>query len=158
MRKKNAKHQLVYVMIGLCFLMGLLSANAQNNFTVSGTLRDQINGETLFGASIYLKGTTIGAVTNEYGFYSISAPAGNYTLVFSYMGYKENSMEINLNSDQKIDMELEEFSTQLEEVEVVAEEPERAILRKPEMSISKLNIKTVKQNTFVTFTPFKQNQ
>ncbi|RDY62016.1 TonB-dependent receptor [Flagellimonas nanhaiensis] len=132
-------------MIGLCFLMGLLSANAQNNFTVSGTLRDQINGETLFGASIYLKGTTIGAVTNEYGFYSISAPAGNYTLVFSYMGYKENSMEINLNSDQKIDMELEEFSTQLEEVEVVAEEPERAILRKPEMSISKLNIKTVKQ-------------
>ena len=145
MRKKNARHRLATIMIVVCFLMGLSFTYAQNNFTVSGTLRDQINGETLFGASIYLKGTTIGAVTNEYGFYSISAPGGNYTLVFSYMGYKENSMEINLDRDQKIDMELEEFSTQLQEVEVVAEEPERAILRKPEMSISKLNIKTVKQ-------------
>ena len=93
----------------------------------------------------FFEGTTIGAITNEYGFYSLTAPAGDYTLVFSHMGYKEISMPIQLNQNLKMDMEIEEFSTQLDEVEVTAEEPERAILRKPEMSVSKLNIKTVKQ-------------
>jgi hypothetical protein len=118
---------------------------AQNNFTISGKVTDQSNGETLFGTSIFLKGTDIGAITNEYGFYSISAPRGSYTLVFSYMGFNEITKEVVLDQNMTLDVELVEFSTQLDEVEVTADEPERAVLRKPEMSVSKLNIKTVKQ-------------
>ncbi len=129
----------------LSLLLGSSILYAQNNFTISGKVTDQSNGETLFGTSIFLKGTDIGAITNEYGFYSISAPAGSYTLIFSYMGFNEVSKEVVLNQNITMDMELVEFSTQLDEVEVTAEEPERAALRKPEMSVSKLNIKTVKQ-------------
>ena len=47
---------------------------AQEKYTISGTLKDQANGETLLGATILLKGTAIGATTNEYGFYSLTAP------------------------------------------------------------------------------------
>ncbi|WP_255307435.1 TonB-dependent receptor [Allomuricauda sp. CP2A] len=129
----------------LCLLLGASFMYAQNNFTISGKVTDQSNGETLFGTSIFLKGTDIGAITNEYGFYSISAPRGSYTLVFSYMGFNEITKEVVLDQNMTLDVELVEFSTQLDEVEVTADEPERAVLRKPEMSVSKLNIKTVKQ-------------
>ena len=124
-------------------LLGVQLLSAQQNFTISGTLTDQQNGETLFGSTVFLKGTTIGVVTNEYGFYSLTAPAGKYTLVFSYLGYQDVLRDIDLTQNQKLDIELQSTSYQLTEVEVTAEEPERAILRKPEMSVSKLNISTV---------------
>lgn len=118
---------------------------AQTDYTLNGTITDERNGETLFGATVFLKGTTIGVVTNEYGFYSVTAPEGNYTLIIYYMGYDEIGSEVTLNRDQKLDFEISEVSTQLEEVVVTADEPERTLLRKPEMSVSKLNIATVKQ-------------
>lgn len=145
MKKRTKRSRPIQWLLGLGLSLCASPIQAQNNFTISGTVTEKSNGETLFGTSIFLKGTTIGAITNEYGFYSISAPKGSYTLVFSHMGYKDISLEVILDRNQKIDVEIEEFSTQLDEVEVTAEEPERAILRKPEMSISKLNIKTVKQ-------------
>nr|WP_299069289.1 TonB-dependent receptor [uncultured Allomuricauda sp.] len=145
MKKKKDRYASIQLLIGLCLLLGSTVIQAQNSFTISGNITDTMNGETLFGTSIFLKGTTIGAVTNEYGFYSITAPKGSYTMIVSHMGYKEIIMEVVLDQNQKIDVEIQEFSTQLDEVEVTAEEPERAILRKPEMSVSKLNIKTVKQ-------------
>ena len=37
---------------------------------VSGIIKDATNGETIYGATVYLKGTTIGTLSNEYGFYS----------------------------------------------------------------------------------------
>ncbi|MEL6304178.1 MAG: TonB-dependent receptor [Bacteroidota bacterium] len=133
-----------HIVFFLAFL-GVQLLSAQQNFTVSGTLTDQQNGETLFGSTVFLKGTTIGVVTNEYGFYSLTAPAGKYSLVFSYLGYQDVVRDIDLTKNQKLDIELQSTSYQLTEVEVTAEEPERALLRKPEMSVSKLNISTVKQ-------------
>ena len=61
------------------------------------------------------------------------------------MGFEDMSQEITLNESQKVNFEIIEQSTQLDAVVVVAEETERASLKKPEMSVSKLNIKTVKQ-------------
>ncbi|SIS69466.1 TonB-dependent Receptor Plug Domain [Zobellia uliginosa] len=130
---------------GLLVLLVTTSGIAQENFTISGKISDKEDGETLFGASVFLEGTTIGVVTNEYGFYSITAPKGNYRLLISYMGYSEMYQEVSLDKNQKLDFEISEYSTELEEVVVTADEPEMAVLRKPEMSVSKLNIGTVKQ-------------
>lgn len=127
------------------FLLGCALAMGQNSYTVSGTITDKSNGETLFGASVLLAGTSIGGITNEYGFYSITAPAGEYTLRITYMGYNEVQMKINLVQDLKNDVEVSEFSTELDEVVVTADEPERALLGKPEMSVVKMNMGTVKQ-------------
>ncbi len=135
---------LVYGLWLVTFLFTSM-AIAQTSYTLNGTISDKSNGETLFGASVFLKGTTIGVVTNEYGFYSITAPEGDYTLNISYVGFSEVNQEITLDSNQKLDFEISEFSTELEEVVVTADEPERAILRKPEMSVAKMNIATVKQ-------------
>ncbi len=131
--------------IGLLLILCTTILSAQDNFTISGTITDVSNGESLFGASVFLKGTTNGVITNEYGFYSITAPKGNYTMVISYVGFTEITKEVEFTKNQKLDFELTEFSTQLSEVVVTAEETEVVSIRKPEMSVSKLNISTVKQ-------------
>ncbi|MEP5341257.1 MAG: TonB-dependent receptor [Algibacter sp.] len=129
----------------LLFMLFTAVLSAQENYTVSGIVKEASNGETAFGASVFLKGTTIGSISNEYGFFSITAPKGNYTLVVSYIGFADESKDITLDKDQKIDFEISESSTTLDEVVIIAEETERASLKKPQMSVSKLNIKTVKQ-------------
>lgn len=131
--------------LGLCTMLLTTPIRAQNTFTLSGSITDTSNGETLFGASVFLEGTGIGVITNEYGFYSLTAPAGSYTLRISYLGYAEISRDVDLTSNQKLDFEIAEVSTQLNEVVVTADEPERALLRKPEMSVAKMNIATVKK-------------
>ncbi len=136
-----------YPLYILCFfcLLFLNDLAAQESYTLSGTVSDKSNGETQFGATIFLKGTTIGVTTNEYGFYSITAPKGDYVVNVSFLGYTEINQEITFDKDQKLNFELVEVSTALDEVVITAEEPERALIKKPEMSVAKLNIATVKQ-------------
>ena len=134
----------------LCVLLvGTTFTYAQQSHTISGTITDKSNGETLFGASLFLTGTTIGGTTNEYGFYSITAPAGEYVLNISYIGYTDVNINVNLNQDIRQDVEIGMEAAQLDEVVVTAEETERAILRKPEMSVAKLNVATIKQTPVV---------
>ncbi len=118
---------------------------AQATFTISGKVVESVNGETAFGTSIYLKGTTIGTTSNEYGFYSITAPKGKYTIVVSYIGFTDINKEIELNQNLKLDFELTEDQTQLDEVVITAEEPELISIRSPQMSVSKVKISTIKK-------------
>ena len=131
--------------IFLLIILITTSIVAQERHTISGIVTDARNGETLFGASVYLKTTSIGVLTNEYGFYSISAPKGTYTLVISYLGYDTVINDIELKRDQKLDFELTENSTQLKEVLITSSESEEVSIKKPQMSVLKLNTTTIKQ-------------
>ena len=64
-----------------------LQAISQEKFTISGVVSDSRNKETLIGVSVYIQETKTGIVTNEYGFYSITLPKGDYTISTSYVGY-----------------------------------------------------------------------
>ncbi|TBN06325.1 TonB-dependent receptor [Hyunsoonleella flava] len=119
--------------------------SAQGKYTISGTVTDASNGETVFGASVFFEGTTIGAITNEYGFYSITAEEGDYKLVISYVGFASLKTKITLDGNLKKDFEISEESTQLEEVLVVSESSERLNIKSPQMSVSKLKLETIKQ-------------
>ncbi|OBX25839.1 TonB-dependent receptor-like protein [Gelidibacter algens] len=119
--------------------------SAQENYTISGTIKDVNNGETVFGASAYFKDTTTGVSSNEYGFFSLTAPKGTYTLIVSYMGYTDYSKTIVLDQNQSFDIELTENSTQLDEVVITSEESEQVSIKKPQMSVTKLNATTIKQ-------------
>lgn len=133
-----------HIFLGICLAFSAILF-AQETYTVRGIIKDTKNGETLLGASVFLKGTTNGSMSNEYGFFSITAPKGTYTLVVSYLGYEEITREIILDVDQTLDFEIKELSTQLDEVVIVADEPERVNIRKPQMSVTKLNAATIKQ-------------
>ncbi len=119
--------------------------SAQKNYSISGTVKDQSSGETLFGANVFIENSSIGTTTNEYGFYSITAPEGNYTLIISYLGFEDLSKNITLTSDQNLNIELAESDNQLNEVVLQTEDPEDINIRQPQMSVSKLNVATIKQ-------------
>ena len=69
------------------FLLTSFITFSQEKSTLSGTVYDNLNNETLIGVSVYFPELNSGTTTNEYGFYSITVPKGNYTLQISYLGY-----------------------------------------------------------------------
>ncbi|MEC3906277.1 TonB-dependent receptor [Tamlana sp. 2201CG12-4] len=132
------------IVLVLCLVL-VTTLTAQNTYSIRGVVKDFKNGETLLGATVLIKGTSNGAITNAYGFYSLTAQEGHYTLVVSYMGYKEVEKEIILSKDQVIDFEIEELSEQLDEIVIIAEEAEHVNIAKPQMGVSKIKAATIKQ-------------
>ncbi len=132
------------VLIGLLLLMGS-QLYAQSKYSVRGTIKDKNNGETVIGATVYLEGTGIGTITNEYGFFSLTAPAGSYELVVSYIGYEEMRTQVDLSSNQTLNFEVAESRTALEEVVITADETEKINIREPQMGVATLKASTIKQ-------------
>ena len=75
-------------------------------YTISGFVRDSLNGETLIGATITVKGQTKGISSNQYGFYSITLNAGNYVLICSFIGFNSRVIPILLDGDKKINFDV----------------------------------------------------
>ncbi|MBI2721837.1 MAG: TonB-dependent receptor [Bacteroidetes bacterium] len=125
----------------LLFIMAL-NFSAQEKFTLSGYIKDAKNGEALIGATVYKQGSQIGGSANEYGFFSITLPKGVHIIGASLIGYKTFTISVNLNQNINKTIELNEERTQLEEVEVTAEQEDRNI-KSVEMGVSRLDIKQI---------------
>jgi CarboxypepD_reg-like domain/TonB-dependent Receptor Plug Domain len=111
--------------------------------TLNGYIKDASNGEALIGATIFLKEVNAGAATNVYGFYSITLPAGVYSVEFSYVGYTTLRESIDLNQNVRHDIELMPSAKELQEVVVTAEDDHKGTNN--EMSTNKLDIGTIKK-------------
>ncbi len=112
--------------------------------SLSGYVRDASNGEGMIGASIYVKELKTGTQTNAYGFYSISIPSGRYTLVLTSIGYSPLEKIIELDGSQKMDFEMTDEASVLKEV-VVKAQREDANVKSLEMSVNKVEMKTIKK-------------
>ncbi|MDJ1493289.1 TonB-dependent receptor [Cytophagaceae bacterium DM2B3-1] len=126
------------------YLLCTQLALAQEKFTISGYVKDSKNGENLIGVAVFVKGTSNGTVTNEYGFYSLTLPSGTYSIGISYVGYQSFYKDITLNANVKQDVELTEEGVQLNEIVVTADRPD-ANVRDVSMSVNKLDIKTIQK-------------
>lgn len=100
------------------FLILTISLNAQK-VTISGYVTDKNSGERLINANIYNKDTYLGTTANNYGYYSISLPKGQATLIASFIGYQAQEFKLDLQTDQTLNIQLELSSDELEEVTVV---------------------------------------
>jgi hypothetical protein len=122
---------------------------SQEKFTISGTITDVKNNETLIGVSIGIPERKTGVNTNEYGFYSISLPKGTYKIITNYTGYKAVEETVNLDKNIVLNIKLTESEVKLETVleleNVVIEKSKKVNLRKPEMSINKLSAAQIKK-------------
>ncbi|EKT3967253.1 TonB-dependent receptor [Flavobacterium psychrophilum] len=127
----------------LVFLLVFATNFAQDRFTISGIISDAKNNETLIGVNISSKNTKAFAVTNEYGFYSLTLPKGDYQIAISYVGFQKIEETISLTQNIKKNYSLLDSEQQLEEV--VITEKTKSNIRKPEMSVNKLSIATIKQ-------------
>ncbi|MFT5020529.1 MAG: hypothetical protein ACI9CU_001928, partial [Polaribacter sp.] len=121
-------------------LFSFLSAFSQDKFTVSGTLQDERTGEELIGASVVDLESGLGAVTNVYGFYSLTLPKGDRTLLYSYIGFKPDTFKIDLKENLSRTLELVVSSVDIKEVVVKAERNNSSVTS-TDIGVIKMDIK-----------------
>lgn len=130
----------------LCCLILNESAFSQGKFTVSGNIQEKSTGESLPGVAVTVKEIPGSGITsNLYGFYSMSLKAGNYTLVFSSIGYETREVPIQLNKDLVIHLELSDQVIQSKEVLISAEQKSQNVssAQMGNVSLSMDRIKTL---------------
>jgi hypothetical protein len=128
----------------LLLIINSFTIFSQEKYTLSGTVTDKKNNETLIGVSIFIEESQSSVITNEYGFYSITIPKGDYTIKISYIGFETREEPISLASNKKLNIALSEVTQNLSEV-VVTETKKATNTRSPEMSVNKLSINTIKR-------------
>ncbi len=111
-----------------------------NRITLSGKVTDQNSGEPLIGAYVKVADRPYGAVTNPYGFYSLTIPAGDYGLWYSYLGYQSATYRLSLKKDTRLNVELADSLMTLEDVTVTSD-PQKNILN-PQLGVNNLESQT----------------
>ncbi len=117
---------------------------SQEEHTISGTVYDKNNNETLIGVSLYFPELNAGVTTNEYGFYSVTLPKGTYKVQVNYLGYYSIVETIILNKKITKNFKLEEESESLDEI-VIKSNIEKLNVKTPQMSVNRLTSATIKQ-------------
>jgi hypothetical protein len=107
-----------------CLIVFTALTTSAQKFTISGTLKDATNGEDLYGGMIKVKElTNVGAISNAYGFFSLTLEKGTYTLIFRSTGFESKETVVELNKDIELEVELDipKDVQNIEEVEVKAQ-------------------------------------
>jgi hypothetical protein len=128
------------------FLTILLFVNvqlyAQQKQSISGYVREKGSRELLPGVNIYLPELKAGTTTNNYGFYSLTIPAGIYEIRYSFIGYQTIILTVDLNKDNELNIDLAS-SLSLSEVVISAGKAER-ISESSRMSMISLPVNQIK--------------
>ena len=103
-----------------CFLFFIFFSlmSFSQNVSLSGYLEDLETGESLIGANVLIKELNIGCSTNNYGFFSLTIPKGEYTIICSYIGYDNINRKIIINKDKSEKFKLSPSSFQIDEVTI----------------------------------------
>lgn len=136
---------MIRALISIIFLFNALFSAAQSTekFTISGYVKEDATGEISIGASVFLKEAGKGTTTNQYGFYSISLPKGNYTFIVSYLGYEDHIKQITLDKDLRINISIKPISFTTEAVEIISEKTDQNVSG-TEMGTVKLEMQDIK--------------
>ena len=108
----------VLAFLAICLLSLNLSAKDVTGM-ISGKVLSS-DGEPVDYATVYLKGTTFSGTTNDKGIYHITAPAGNYTIVFSSVGFEKLEIKTSIKTEDRTKLNVKlKPANQLAEVIVV---------------------------------------
>ena len=116
---------------------------AQSKYTVSGYIKEAATGENLIGATVFVRELSHGAVSNTYGFYSITLKEGTYTLVISYLGYQTQEHQISLTENIRLSIDLLDASIMAEEVVITGERAD-ANIETTKMGTVELSVEEIK--------------
>ncbi len=132
------------IIFGLTSLVDSTGLFAQEKFTLSGTISEEDTGETLIGVNVIVPSLQTGTVTNQYGYYSITLPKGEYEIVYSSIGFAPQKVRISLSGNVKKDLSLTTDTESLDEV-VIEANNERLNIRSSQMSTNTLSTTTIKK-------------
>lgn len=124
-------------------IAGAKQGLAQDNYIVSGIIRDSLSGESLIGVTIkFSNRTQNGTSTNAYGFFSYKLIPGVYTMTVSYIGYRTLASTITVESDKRLDLTLTPENN-IGEIVVTGEKRNDNVVG-PQMGLAKINLNEIR--------------
>jgi hypothetical protein len=112
--------------------------------TLSGTISEEATGETMLNVTVNIIELKTGTITNEYGYYSITLPTGDYTVQYSSIGYATIERTISLDKNIKLDLSMTEQGEALDAI-IITTDVEKMSTKSPQMSVNALSIETIKK-------------
>lgn len=128
----------------LFFLLWAGMVQGQSKYTFSGYVQDAASGEDVIGASLAVLEAKTGAITNEYGFFSVRLEPGQYTILLRSIGYQPDTFQIDLQEDYQRTYKMLEVGFEVGTVEITDIADDENI-RSIEMSTEKMSLKTIKR-------------
>lgn len=113
-------------------------------YTINGHITDESNKESLIGATISIEQTGKGTITNGYGFFSLRLEEGKYSLIISYLGYESVKQDIELNSNQSLNINLNRKTKKLEEVTIEVDEQDLSV-QNQQLGKTQVSLNTVRK-------------
>lgn len=110
--------------------------------TVVGYIREAKTGEPVIGASVFKRNPTVGVITDQFGYFSLTLPKGKHELLVNFAGMKPLKRQIMLFSDGKLDLEMRNSILSLKEVVVTGE---RDVVDNLQTGFASLSIKSIKE-------------
>jgi len=144
-KRKPVFQRAQWVCISFIFLLLSLNLSAQNTKSISGTITDE-TGEPVIGASISVKGTSIGTSTDVNGNFLLTVE-DNVVLTFQYLGY--TTQEMPVAGKTIFNIVLKENTKLLSEVVVIG----YGSVKKSDMTGSVVAIKAEEMNKGITTSP-----
>ncbi len=124
-------------------LLLISSAAFGQKYTLSGYVKDSSSGETINNAQILIKNSKSAITTNTYGFFSLTLPKGNYTLLISAGGFNQAELPLSLQKDEQISFALTPESESFKEVNIRAKKNDN--VKKIDISTQSISGKTIKK-------------
>lgn len=130
----------------LLFTLSLFCLNvfSQNKVTLSGLVKDSLNGEVVSACNVSVDGTKISTQSNAYGFYSLSLLPGSYKINFTSGSYRTFQISVDIKENTTRNIDLTRNEEIFNNVKVVGKKKDNQV-DKVEMSTNNLNINQIKK-------------
>jgi hypothetical protein len=136
------RHHFNIACILLVLLFRTTAFSQVQKYTLNGHLRAAKTGEEIIGGIVVVKGQTIGANTNAYGYYSLTLPQGTYTIIYRFLGFEDIEKEVTLDKNVILNIELEDKKYKLQTVEIT-ETKQKETVQEKRIGVTTMDMKTV---------------
>jgi len=116
--------------------------NKTGNVVLSGYIRNSETKEPVSGVTVFIQKISLGTISNEFGYYSLTLPRGIHYLQFSFIGMREKKVNLTLYGSGELNIDLRSVLVPLKEAVVSAQKS--VTLQRFEVGAEKINISTFK--------------
>ncbi|MGC1390644.1 MAG: TonB-dependent receptor [Bacteroidales bacterium] len=112
--------------------------NKPGTVVISGYIKNKMTKEPVSGVTVFIQKLSIGTISNEYGYYTLTVPHGVHLMQFSFIGMREKTINLNLYGSGELNVDMNSVMIPLKETVVSAQKS--VTLQRFEVGAEKINI------------------